>query len=172
MGLSIFAASMGGYRTSQPGQRGRGGGNSSCRLGHRRARTAWPQVRERSIIQLTCLAGLNVRGFWRRPRRLLPVCLYALLLACRFPNPVSSPDRLTCGYSSCLTPCHRAFVSNSCHFLGGTDVLLEFRLVAGRLPGLPCEGRVTVPSLGRWASHPATPIPPSLLHRCGESQRD
>ena len=55
---------------------------------------------------------------------------------CRFPNPVSSPDRLTCGYSSCLTPCHRAFVSNSCHFLSGTDVLLEFRLVAGRLPGL------------------------------------
>jgi acyl-coenzyme A synthetase/AMP-(fatty) acid ligase len=51
-------------------------------------------------------------------------------------------------------------------------VLLEFRLVAGRLPRLPCEGRVTVPSLGRWASHPASPIPPSLLHRCGESQRD
>jgi len=29
---------------------------------------------------------------------------------------VSSPDPLTCGYSSCLTPCHRVFVSNSCHF--------------------------------------------------------
>src|ERR1700738_781108 len=31
LGLSIFAASMGGCRTSQPGQRGCGGGNSSCR---------------------------------------------------------------------------------------------------------------------------------------------
>jgi hypothetical protein len=34
----------------------------------------------------------------------------------RFPNLASSPDPLTCGYSRCLTPCHRAFVSNSCHF--------------------------------------------------------
>ena len=32
-------------------------------------------------------------------------------------------------------------------FSSGTDVLLKFRLVAGRLPGLPCEGRVIVPSL-------------------------
>ena len=30
---------------------------------------------------------------------------------------------LTCGYLSCLTPCHRAFVSNSCHFSNGPDVL-------------------------------------------------
>src|SRR6185369_7589205 len=34
-------------------------------------------------------------------------------------------SRLTCDYSSCLTPCHQAFVSNSCHFSCGTDVLLS-----------------------------------------------
>jgi hypothetical protein len=35
---------------------------------------------------------------------------------CRFPNPLSSADLLTCDDASCLTPCHRAFVSLSCHF--------------------------------------------------------
>ena len=37
---------------------------------------------------------------------------------CRFPNRVSSSSSLTCGDASCLTRCHRAFVSNSCHFSG------------------------------------------------------
>src|SRR5260370_33515674 len=34
----------------------------------------------------------------------------------RFSNPVSHSDLLTCDDASCLTRCHRAFVSNSCHF--------------------------------------------------------
>jgi xanthine/CO dehydrogenase XdhC/CoxF family maturation factor len=37
-------------------------------------------------------------------------------VTCRFPNQVSSDDPLNCGDASCLTRCHRAFVSNSCHF--------------------------------------------------------
>src|ERR1700687_4777353 len=36
--------------------------------------------------------------------------------ACSFSNPVSHRDLLTCDDASCLTRCHRAFVSNSCHF--------------------------------------------------------
>jgi len=68
-----------------------------------------------------------------------------------FSNPVSFRDPLTCGYGACITQCHRAFVSNSCHFSSGTDVLLESRLVASRLPGLPCEGRALFrPYRYRW----------------------
>jgi hypothetical protein len=33
-----------------------------------------------------------------------------------FSNPASRRDLLTCDDASCLTRCHRAFVSNSCHF--------------------------------------------------------
>jgi hypothetical protein len=35
---------------------------------------------------------------------------------CSFSDPVSHRDLLTCDGASCLTRCHRAFVSNSCHF--------------------------------------------------------
>ena len=35
---------------------------------------------------------------------------------CSVSNPVSRRDLLTCDDASCLTRCHRAFVSNSCHF--------------------------------------------------------
>jgi len=35
---------------------------------------------------------------------------------CSFSNPVSRCDLLTCDDASCLTRCHRVFVSNSCHF--------------------------------------------------------
>ena len=35
---------------------------------------------------------------------------------CRFLIHVSSDDPLNCGDASCLTRCHRGFVSNSCHF--------------------------------------------------------
>src|SRR5215208_4784979 len=35
----------------------------------------------------------------------------------RFPIHVSSDESLNCGDASCLTRCHRGFVSNSCHFL-------------------------------------------------------
>src|SRR5260370_2671369 len=37
-------------------------------------------------------------------------------LPCSFSNPASRRDLLTCDDASCLTRCHRAFVSNSCHF--------------------------------------------------------
>jgi hypothetical protein len=37
---------------------------------------------------------------------------------CRFLIHVSSDDPLNCGDTSCLTRCHRGFVSNSCHFFG------------------------------------------------------
>jgi hypothetical protein len=36
----------------------------------------------------------------------------------RFPDFVSSRGLLTCDDARCLTRCHRAFVSNSCHFFG------------------------------------------------------
>src|SRR6202007_2558127 len=36
--------------------------------------------------------------------------------ACRFPHRVSSADPLTCDDAGCLTSCHQAFVSLSCHF--------------------------------------------------------
>src|SRR6185503_9310436 len=38
------------------------------------------------------------------------------LPSCSVSNPVSRRDLLTCDDASCLTRCHRAFVSNSCHF--------------------------------------------------------
>ena len=38
--------------------------------------------------------------------------------SCSFSNPVSHRDLLTCDDASRLTRCHRAFVSNSCHFFG------------------------------------------------------
>jgi hypothetical protein len=37
---------------------------------------------------------------------------------CRFVFSVSSRGPLNCGDASCLRRCHRAFVSNSCHFSG------------------------------------------------------
>src|SRR4051794_26643755 len=37
---------------------------------------------------------------------------------CRFSNLVSHRDILTCDDAGSLTRCHRAFVSNSCHFFG------------------------------------------------------
>jgi hypothetical protein len=36
--------------------------------------------------------------------------------SCRLPKFGSSPAPLNCGDAACLTSCHRAFVSNSCHF--------------------------------------------------------
>ena len=39
-----------------------------------------------------------------------------IIIFCRLPNFVSSPAPLNCGDAACLTSCHRAFVSNSCHF--------------------------------------------------------
>ena len=57
-------------------------------------------------------------------------------------------------------------------FLSGTDVLLEFRIVAGRLLGLPHEGRVTVPSLCGCASRPTSLIPPSLLRADAASLKE
>ena len=50
------------------------------------------------------------------PRPSASASPHTVYILCRVPNSVSSPDPLTCGYSSCLTPCHRVFVSNSCHF--------------------------------------------------------
>jgi len=41
---------------------------------------------------------------------------FIIIITIRFPNHVSSDDPLNCGDASCLTRCHRAFVSNSCHF--------------------------------------------------------
>ena len=41
---------------------------------------------------------------------------------CSFSNPVSFRDLLTCDNASCLTRCHRAFVSNSCHFFQKTAI--------------------------------------------------
>ena len=35
---------------------------------------------------------------------------------CRFSNRVSFTKALSCGDAGCLTPCHLAFVSYSCHF--------------------------------------------------------
>jgi len=37
---------------------------------------------------------------------------------CSFSNLVSLRDLLTCDDATCLTRCHRVFVSNSCHFVG------------------------------------------------------
>src|ERR1700692_2118309 len=37
---------------------------------------------------------------------------------CRFPDFVSSRGLLTCDDARCLSRCHRAFVSSSCHFFG------------------------------------------------------
>src|SRR6202165_2433442 len=39
-----------------------------------------------------------------------------IYIVCSFSNPVSHRDLLSCDDASCLTRCHRAFVSNSCHF--------------------------------------------------------
>ena len=39
-----------------------------------------------------------------------------IIIICSFSNPVSRRDLLTCDDGSCLMRCHRAFVSNSCHF--------------------------------------------------------
>ena len=55
---------------------------------------------------------------------------------CSFPNSVSSHDPLTCGDTCRLTRCHRAFVSNPCHFF--------------QIPFMPAQApwRVSAPRLG------------------------
>ena len=47
---------------------------------------------------------------------------------CNFSNPVSRRDLLTCDDASCLTRCHRAFVSNSCHFFR-TPISIPWRRI-------------------------------------------
>jgi hypothetical protein len=69
----------------------------------------------------------NPSGLRARYRRVLPEmgCITAPRLSdrergskCRFSNRVSPRVPLTRGDAGCLTRCHRAFVSNSCHFFG------------------------------------------------------
>ena len=53
---------------------------------------------------------------------------------CSFSNPMSRRDLLTCDDASCLARCHRAFVSNSCHFFR-TPLSIPWRHI--RLPREP-----------------------------------
>jgi hypothetical protein len=51
--------------------------------------------------------------------------------SCRYPNRVSSPSSLTCSDASCLTRCHPASVSVSCHFSdNGAGAFRHSRLLA------------------------------------------
>lgn len=72
--------------------------------------------------------------------------------ACRFSNCVSSCDVLTCGDVTCLTSCHLAFVSDSCHFSerarGGPSHLDRLSLPC-HLHGLLVTSRDG--QLGHWA---------------------
>src|SRR6185295_11742024 len=58
-------------------------------------------------------------------------------------SPHTSPPR----------PPRRLDIVIESHFSSDTHVLLEFGLVAGRLPGLPCEGRVVSPTWRMVRSH-------------------
>ena len=53
---------------------------------------------------------------------------------CSCSNPMSRRDLLTCDDASCLARCHRAFVSNSCHFFR-TPLSIPWRHI--RLPREP-----------------------------------
>ena len=82
---------------------------------------------------------------------------------CRVPNSVSSPAPLNCGDAACLTSCHRAFVSNSCHFSGpGRNHPDGPAEVLGQRPGVYAQFRHvtagTRPSPGRITQLPLTGI--------------
>ena len=92
--------------------------------------------------------------------------------ACRNPNHMSSDDPLDCGDASCLTRCHRAFVSNSCHFSGPirnhpdgpakvvgrrAGAYAQFRHVTAGTKQSP--GRITPTAVDRnfWSAQPEEP---------------
>ena len=89
-----------GRKTRDMGSAGRGGG-----------------VVGAATTRMACGATVSVKARAKSTIKIInSSSSSSLAYICSFSNPVSRRDLLTCDDGSCLMRCHRAFVSNSCHF--------------------------------------------------------